>query len=389
MAISHELLRLAALDKWTLNFKDKRLETFYRQYALPNLRRQARVALLLGAILYGSYGFLDFLFVSPNSVVEVWYIRTMVLTVAFAVLALTYTKRFARYNQIFLALSGIAGGLGLLAKMFLLPNFVIAYLYTGLILITFWCHYLSGLRFINASIVGSIIFVIFNYLFFGERNLPRASIVIYDFFMIGANIIGGFASYIGEKQHRILFLREKELDKERRLQHERALHDRLTGLPNRELLHDRISQSINYSLRNDEVCAGLFLDLDKFKPINDIHGHAIGDLVLQEVARRLKYAMREADTISRLGGDEFFVLAKNIQSESAADKLAKKIKQQLDKPIRIPNGPLIDDLSVSIGICMFPYKEATAIDVVRRADHAMYEVKRASKAAKGEPVSRD
>jgi len=379
MAISQELLQSASLNKWTLGFKDKRLETFFRQHTLPSLRQQARVAVLLGAILYGAYSLLDFIFVSSREVVEVWYIRATVLGIAFTVFFLTYTRRFAKYNQLLLTISGMAGGVGLLTKMWLLPMYAVAYLYTGLILIILWCHALSGLRFMNATLLGLVLSVAFNLLFYKEPELPNASLIIYDFFIIGANILGGFTSYISEKQQRILFLREKELDYERKLQHERALHDRLTGLPNRELLHDRITQAINYSVRNEQVCAGLFLDLDKFKPINDEHGHAVGDLVLQEVARRLQYAMRDADTISRLGGDEFFVLARDIKTEEAAQKLAVKLQQQLDKPINIPKAPLINDLSVSIGICMFPYKNATAVDVIRRADHAMYEVKRARK----------
>src|SRR5690606_34294735 len=194
-----------------------------------------------------------------------------------------------------------------------------------------------------------------------------------------ANFIGAFTNYMTGKQHRLLFLREKELDVERRLQHERALHDRLTGLPNRELLLDRIEQALHYSVRNNQLCAGFFLDLDKFKPINDTYGHAVGDQVLQEIARRLKKVVREADTLSRLGGDEFFMLARDIHTEEAAYALANKLEQQLEAPIKLANLPQSEAVSVSIGICIFPYQGATAIDVIRRADHAMYEIKRTRK----------
>jgi diguanylate cyclase (GGDEF)-like protein len=380
MPISKHLLQSASLHQWTLSFKNQRLESFYRQYALRTLRRQARIALLVGAIIYGLYSALDFLFVPADVVVKVWYVRMLVILVAFGVLMLTFYRRFIRYNQFMLACVGLVAGIGLLVKMWWLSDLAVNYFYAGLILITFWCHSFSGLRFVHATIVSLSILVVFNVLFAGLRPLPLISIVSYDFFLIGANLFGAFASYISEKQSRLLFLREKELDRERYLQYERALHDSLTGLPNRELLRDRIDQAINYSLRANQLCAGIFLDLDKFKPINDTYGHAAGDLVLQTVASRLKQVMREADTLARLGGDEFFVLAQDIHTPEAAEMLANKLLQQIKAPLQLRGIPPIIDLSASIGICIFPYENVSAVDVIRRADQAMYQVKRSSKA---------
>jgi len=379
MPISSDLLRTAALNKYTLNFTSERLEAFYRHYTLPTLRRQARIALLVGAIMYGMYGFLDTLFVPPDAVIKVWYIRTMVIMLAFAVFGLTFYRRFSRSNQLLLSLTGLFGGLGLLAKMWLLPEDAIGYYYAGLILIAFWCYSLAGIQFVHALLVNTVLLIGFNVMFSWLKPIPLLSLASYDFFIISANFIGAFTNYMTGKQHRLLFLREKELDVERRLQHERALHDRLTGLPNRELLLDRIEQALHYSVRNNQLCAGFFLDLDKFKPINDTYGHAVGDQVLQEIARRLKKVVREADTLSRLGGDEFFMLARDIHTEEAAYALANKLEQQLEAPIKLANLPQSEAVSVSIGICIFPYQGATAIDVIRRADHAMYEIKRTRK----------
>ena len=379
MPISSDLLRKAALNKYTLHFTSERLEAFYRHYTLPSLRRQARIALLVGAIMYGMYGFLDSLFVPPEAVVKVWYIRTMVIMLAFAVFGMTFYRRFSRSNQLLLSLAGLFGGLGLLAKMWLLPDSAISYYYAGLILIAFWCYTLAGIQFIYAILVNAILLIGFNLMFSGPKPLSILSLVSYDFFILSANFIGAFTNYMVGRQHRLLFLREKELDVERRLQHERALHDRLTGLPNRELLLDRVDQALRYSIRNNQLCAGFFLDLDKFKPINDTYGHAVGDQVLQEIAKRLQKVVREADTLSRLGGDEFFMLARDIHTEDAAYALAAKLEQQLEAPIALANMPLMEAIEVSIGVCIFPYRDATAIDVIRRADHAMYEAKRARK----------
>ena len=379
MPISSDLLRKAALNKYTLHFTSERLEAFYRHYTLPSLRRQARIALLVGAIMYCMYGFLDSLFVPPEAVVKVWYIRTMVIMLAFAVFGMTFYRRFSRSNQLLLSLAGLFGGLGLLAKMWLLPDSAISYYYAGLILIAFWCYTLAGIQFIYAILVNAILLIGFNLMFSGPKPLSILSLVSYDFFILSANFIGAFTNYMVGRQHRLLFLREKELDVERRLQHERALHDRLTGLPNRELLLDRVDQALRYSIRNNQLCAGFFLHLDKFKPINDTYGHAVGDQVLQEIAKRLQKVVREADTLSRLGGDEFFMLARDIHTEEAAYALAAKLEQQLEAPIALANMPLMEAIEVSIGVCIFPYRDATAIDVIRRADHAMYEAKRARK----------
>jgi len=379
MPISSDLLRTATLNKYTLKFTSERLEAFYRQYTLPSLRRQARIALLVGASMYGLYGFLDGVLVPPGAVLKVWYIRTMVVMLAFAVFGVTFYRKFSKSNQLLLSLAGLFGGLGLLAKMWLLPEMSIGYYYAGLILTAIWCYSLAGLQFANAVIVNSILFAGFNIMFLWLKPLPLLSLVSYDFFIVAANFIGAFTNYMTGKQHRLLFLREKELDVERRLQHERALHDRLTGLPNRELLMDRVEQALSYAARSEQLCAGFFLDLDKFKPINDTYGHAVGDQVLQEISSRLKKMVRETDTLARLGGDEFFVLARDIKTKAAAEALALKLEQQLEAPLKLKNIDIAESVAVSVGICLFPYKGATAIDIIRRADQAMYLVKRARK----------
>ena len=376
MPITQELLESAELNPATLSFKNPQLEKHYHQYDLLRVRRQSRIALVVGGVLYGLYGVMDYLFIPSNDFIKALYLHVMALMIAFSVFALTYAPNFSRFNQHLLFVAGFFAGFGLLGKMTYLPPAAISLFYAGIILITFWGHYFSGMRFIVATFAGVLLLLIFNLMF---RNLPLWTMFSYDFFIVSANILGAFASYVGEKQNRMLFLREKELDTERHLQHERALHDRLTGLPNRELLYDRIEQAINYGLRSKQSNAALFIDLDKFKPINDTYGHAVGDLVLLEVTARFKQVVREADTLSRLGGDEFFVLAKNIPQDAALG-LAKKLLKQFDAPIVLANVAPIKHLSASIGVCMFPYPGATAIDVVRRADHAMYSVKHAGRA---------
>ena len=379
MLIGQNLLEHSSLQKWTLRFKTKRLELHYRIYALPRLRQQARIALAVGAVMYGLYGFLDVLFLPADAVLKVWYIRTGVILLALAAFCFTFFKKFGRYSQACLSLTGIIGGLGLMAKMSFLPDWALTFFYGGLILITFWVYCFSGLRFPNALLTGLILLVAFNVAFMWLKVVPLVQMVSYDFFIVSSNIVGAFACYIAEAQNRALFLREMDLDKERHLQLNRALHDHLTSLPNRELLMDRVEQAIHYAARNDQICAGLYLDLDGFKPINDTYGHGVGDQVLQEVAKRFQAVLRDSDTLSRLGGDEFFILARDIGSRQAAEVMAKKLLQQLEQPFTFRSLPTIDHLSASIGICIFPYRDVSAIDVVRRADQAMYDIKRSTK----------
>ena len=190
-------------------------------------------------------------------------------------------------------------------------------------------------------------------------------------------MIGGSAGYLAERQRRILYLREHELDEERQHHQARSLHDGLTGLPNRDLLYDRITQAIAAAQREGSIHCGFFLDLDGFKAINDRLSHNMGDLVLQEVARRLTSAVRSMDTVARIGGDEFFILALDIESEAAAYRLAEKLLDQFNSPfLGIPEDM---PLGTSIGICLLPYEGMTASDFIQRADKAMYQVKRAGK----------
>lgn len=152
-----------------------------------------------------------------------------------------------------------------------------------------------------------------------------------------------------------------------------ANHDELTGLPNRRLLEDRIEQALLSAKRSAHQVAIQFIDLDRFKIINDSLGHRIGDLLLQEVARRLRALLREADTVSRIGGDEFVVVLPEIQSEDAAAEVAKKIIDSLEQPYLIESHAL--SVTPSIGISLYPDDGNEVELLLNRADSAMYRAK--------------
>ena len=152
-----------------------------------------------------------------------------------------------------------------------------------------------------------------------------------------------------------------------------AQHDALTGLPNRVLLFDRLSEALLNARRRGDQVAVLFIDLDHFKPINDCHGHAVGDVVLQRVAQRLGHSVRETDTVARLGGDEFVVVLREVQVPDAATLVARKILSSLRAPVVVDGIEL--SVGASIGIAFGPAQGEDAGDLLNRADTAMYAAK--------------
>jgi diguanylate cyclase (GGDEF)-like protein len=154
-----------------------------------------------------------------------------------------------------------------------------------------------------------------------------------------------------------------------------ATHDPLTGLPNRTLLLDRIGQALARARRDRNHCAALFLDLDRFKEINDALGHASGDQLLVAVAARLRPAMREEDTLARLGGDEFVALLENVTEVGEAARTATRLACALRAPLTIDGQDL--RIGVNIGIVISGPEHESATDLLRDADIAMYRAKTA------------
>jgi len=152
-----------------------------------------------------------------------------------------------------------------------------------------------------------------------------------------------------------------------------AHHDMLTNLPNRILFYDRLEQAIAYAQRNNKLFALLFLDLDQFKQINDSLGHDAGDIVLQEVAKRLTKTLRLEDTLSRLGGDEFTIILRDIKDKSDVITVCKKIIEVIKEPIIIESNAL--HISSSIGISIYKEDAVEAKELIKFADTAMYKAK--------------
>lgn len=156
-----------------------------------------------------------------------------------------------------------------------------------------------------------------------------------------------------------------------------SLHDGLTGLPNRALYMDRLRQTLSLAARASERVAVYFIDLDRFKDVNDAYGHEAGDKVLVETARRLTGCVRRSDTVARLGGDEFVALTPGIGSSAQAGLLAGKMVTALHEPF-VAMGHTCQ-LGASVGVALFPEDGLRAGELLRRADAAMYVAKNAGR----------
>jgi diguanylate cyclase (GGDEF)-like protein/PAS domain S-box-containing protein len=184
----------------------------------------------------------------------------------------------------------------------------------------------------------------------------------------GSGQLVGFASLVQDVTER--------LNTERTI-HYMAHHDTLTGLPNRRLMQDRLNQAIIAARRNQRHVAVLFLDLDRFKLVNDTLGHDTGDFILKDIARRLVSCVREVDTVSREGGDEFVVILSDLEHPEHARVVADKMLRELSRPVEIGGHEI--HVTPSIGISHYPNDAIDVQQLLKHADNAMYQAKDAGR----------
>ena len=155
-----------------------------------------------------------------------------------------------------------------------------------------------------------------------------------------------------------------------------GVHHRVTlELPNRRLFEDQLERSLVHAGRHERKLALLFIDLDRFKPINDQYGHQTGDWVLQRVAERISGLVRDADMVARIGGDEFLILLPDVGDRDGADFVAERIASAFERPF-VTNDDKTLTVSASVGMSLFPDDGRSASDLIRFADVSMYRSKK-------------
>ena len=221
-----------------------------------------------------------------------------------------------------------------------------------------------------------------SFLVYGLLQLHYVGVALYE---VIANAYPSYVSYMGFLDilmhflmalGTVIWLLENEqknaMQAAAQIEH-LAYHDTLTGLPNRQLFLDRLNLAIAHAHRTAQRLAVFFLDLDRFKIINDSLGHAIGDRLLQAISQRLVALLREGDTVTRIGGDEFTILVPHLQHPDDAIVVARKVRDTLKHPIELDGRELY--VSTSIGISLYPNDGEDATSLLRNADAAMYRAK--------------
>ena len=222
-----------------------------------------------------------------------------------------------------------------------------------------------SIAFIFYGIVQMYEFVMIMRSLISHAAIPMSAIGVAD--LIGSTIIAlGIVIALLEDQREAAVLATSQVE-------HLAYYDTLTGLPNRALFADRLSVALTHAHRHRYKLAVLFLDIDRFKQINDSLGHTVGDRLLRTVAARIRNAVREEDTVARFGGDEFTVLIHIIGKIEDAGKIAQKILESLKQPITIDEREFV--VTSSIGISVYPIDGADAETLIRNADTAMYRAK--------------
>ncbi|PNV84476.1 MAG: hypothetical protein C0627_00790 [Sulfurimonas sp.] len=156
-----------------------------------------------------------------------------------------------------------------------------------------------------------------------------------------------------------------------------ANYDSLTTLPNRSYFKKQLKSILQESSQNGSKIALFFIDVDKFKEVNDTYGHDVGDKMLVTIAKRLLNSVRKDDIVARIGGDEFVLIAKDIKNTEIIERLALKLQKRIREPLEIDTH--IFNVTLSIGIAIYPQHGTTSQDLLKNADIAMYEVKKTKK----------
>jgi diguanylate cyclase (GGDEF)-like protein len=375
----------------TLYFSDRDLEKAFQRDYFDKTLLQVRLTLLFGAFLYGMFGILDCL-VIPEIRHIAWYIRfAFISPLLLFTYLLTHTRFYRKWMRVCLFLACLASGAGIVVMIILAP-FPGNHLYYSGVLLCVLFYFVFVPDFIVASLLSWSLFVLYlaMVIFFSHITLPALMNNASAF--LAFNITGMFASYSFERYMRSDFLQRRtinertdelrsallEVEKARGKAEALSQLDPLTGLYNRRHFFSVAEQELERSARNHHCVSVIMLDIDHFKNINDSHGHRTGDMVLQEIARKIGDTIRTIDTPCRYGGEEFAILLPETDL-SASELIGCRLRQVMEE-MRIDTGAGTILITASVGIASLSDGNYTKADVlVEMADRALYEAKKAGR----------
>lgn len=370
------------LNLWRLRFHDRRVEREFRTQYARQVRLQSRLALLLAAALYLLLGFEDYWFF-PERGLAVMAIRVLVAISLLSAYAFISSAQSTRFDQSVLLLQFLLGGCGVLVMIAMAAPPAANSYYVGLLLTVVWAYSCSGLRFypafaVNLLLIGAYVLlqvveqVPHQWLFTNTGNLCAGSLIV------------AFAGYLIEWQRRVMFHQTLTIERDRRNHEQMALYDLLTGLPNRLLFEQRLAKALHRVRDRNARMAVLFVDIDRLKPVNDMLGHQVGDMVLSKLASRISESVRHQDTVARIGGDEFLVLVEDVRGREDVSAIVTKVLYGVQKPfaVRDASGEVrLIRMTASVGAALYPEDGTDGDDLIRQADAEMYRAKIARRAS--------
>lgn len=371
------------MHPFTLRFNEQRLENDYLNAMLRQTVLVGRFGVVLAMVIYLAFGVLD-VWVPEDLLPLVWKVRASVLVLAAGVLALSFTQVFRRIREVVMSLFMLMLGFGLLAIFSTVPDTVASQYYVGFLLIIIGSYTVLGLRFPDATLVSLLLIAMYLVSELTFRHPAGPHTLVNSTFLLSTLLAAGAGGYISERQRRLAHCRRRTIEQAREQSRRDALHDPLTGLPNRRLLADRLHHALIRDERQQTQTAVLFIDVDAFKPINDTHGHVFGDRLLKAIAMRLLDCVRLTDTVARLGGDEFVVLLEGLADARTAMLLRERIVARFGTPITIEGISVKVDLS--IGLALHPVDADQPRGLLEAADAEMYRIKQERRDARNKPL---
>lgn len=365
------------------SFDNALLQLDYESGLEPEKVRLARVSGVLAIFLVASFFPLD-LWAIPSAVSTVWSIRVVMIFLLAFCLAMTWHQHFSKLYSYITAVFILTMGIGVNAMIYIASpsDFALDAYYGGLLLTTFGIYTLTYVKF-RLSIFLSLLLIV-NYLFICiyEHNFLHPDkivvLIVNLYFFLAVTVLGILAQGVRDRYTRENFLLRHSLEQNIEIQVEKkrqasylAEHDALTGLPNRLNFEKNASAMLERALKIDGEVVFLFIDLNKFKPVNDIHGHEAGDRALKVIAGRLRESLRQQDCIARFGGDEF-VACLDIGADISFVK--ENLIRKIEQPIQVRGTKIC--LSASIGVAIYPQDATTLNELIAHADADMFENKR-------------
>ena len=372
------------------NITESQEETF-QSYISSDRVKNSRSMCMLGAILFLMFAVID-VFALSSALSEVLLIRGVVIAGLMLGFVLTYQTYFDKYYDYIMSGIYLVVAVGVVMTIYLaLPADYASKIYLATLLIVImtifaWSYFkLRTSALLIATIISSYAFVAI------EKNVPTAHMWINIAFLLGATSIGYFSQHIRDNYLRQNFFLQQSLEasvEEITIEADQnafiANHDALTGLPNRRYINILLEEMLETAKGKNKIMALMFLDLNGFKQVNDVYGHAAGDEVLKIVARRLESATRNGDQISRLGGDEFLVgLLMKEGTLSNLESMAEKFIALISQDMSIEGKQL--KIGASIGVAAYPIHANTIDGLLEIADNQMYKAKHGRK----DPIIRE